>query len=160
MVCSSASQEVRDESSGLCNPLLVARLCLESVDRLWVLVVVRSVSASIRGDGVGVISFGGGITAAACVFAIEPRGRITVRHRDFGQHLCDVDSVVETHTLGQTWTGSRGDAFKGVFAGLAGSLVQRCPSFVVWEVGLSRVGKEGQDGGDFPGRASLAGRDH
>lgn len=55
MICSGASQEVGNQSSGLRDPLLVARLCLESIDHLGVLVVVGSVGSGYGGNGTGMV---------------------------------------------------------------------------------------------------------
>lgn len=56
MICSGTCQEVGHESTGLCHPLLVAGLRLESIDHLGVLVVVGGVGSGYGGNGAGVVS--------------------------------------------------------------------------------------------------------
>lgn len=159
MVSSCASQEVRDQSTGLCHPLLVARFRLESVDHLRVLVVVGCVVPSHRGYRARMVAAVSSIRLGMR-FTIDLGGSVAVSQRCLGEHLGDVDPAAQAHALRQVGTWSGRNALEGIFARVAGGLVERSAGFVVGQVGLSRIGEEGQDGGDSLRRAGLASGDH
>lgn len=85
---------------------------------------------------------------------------IVVGKRGLCEHLGDVNAAAEAIAPRKTRAGGGRDALEGVLARVARGLVQRCAGFVVGQVGLSRIGKEGEDGGDSLGGASLASGDH
>lgn len=118
-----------------------------------------SVVPSHRGYRARVIAAVDSVRAGVSI-AINLGVSIAVSHGCLGEHLGDVDSTVETHALGKVWAWSGRDALEGIFARLARGLVERSAGFVVGQIGLSRIGKEGQDSGDSLRRAGLASGDH
>lgn len=149
MVCTCASQEVRHQSSSLCDPLFVARLRLEGVNHLRVFVVVGGVSPGRRGHRFGVVSAlfllrrlaVADTVAAGVAVGFGHAIAVAISHRGLVEHASDIDAAAEAHALGQTRTGRSRDALEGISTGVSGTPVKRCTRLVVGQIRLSRVGK-------------------
>lgn len=163
MISTSTVQEVRDQRASLRNPLLIARLRLECADVREVLIIVRRVGPSPC-DG----AWGGGavgsIRREIAIAVLFDGGLDTVPVGQGGleQFARDISAIGETGSLWNTGGWRSGDTVEGIvlLSALRPSLEQRRTGLVVWEIWLSRVGKQGQDSRDPTRRTCLAGRDH
>lgn len=154
MISTSAGKEVGYQRPRLGNPLLVARLCLEGAEVRHVLIVVRRVTANdARHRACHTLTVCSKIrlSVGVPVGLLDGRhGAIAIGQCLFSQAARNVGGTDEPGTAGDTGGWGSRDALKGVvlLAALGTSLEERCTGFLVREVGLPRVGEEGQDGRD------------
>jgi hypothetical protein len=86
---------------------------------------------------------------------------VSVSKGRLGHHLGDIDATAEASAHGRISARGSRNTLEGVFAScVAGGLVKGCAGLVVWQVRLSRVGKQRQYSGDSLSRASLTRGDH
>jgi hypothetical protein len=166
MVCAGACEEVCDERAGLGNPLPVADLGLEGGGLCdWFHSAVCAVGTVKVDRGAGVARLGAA-DAIELDGARGGRGRVgallELHAAQLGLQRCGSAVCSEAGTLGHAGAGRLGTRLEAVGAlarAGAGDLCERGARLVVGNVGLARVGEEGQDSGDALGRGSLAGRD-
>ena len=187
MVGAGACEEVGHQGSRLGNPLLIARLGLKGIYRGEVLVVVLGEGGLLRRrDGAGVaVAIAGAVdpvraighmcaVGATSICAIRGkvvlpiRGPVTdgrlgsVRGPRMSQSAGEIGGIGKADAPGDAGGWCRRYAVKCVvlLAVVGARLEQGRTGFLVGEIGLSRVGEEGQDGCDTAGRPRLAGGYH
>jgi hypothetical protein len=163
MVCAGACEEVCNERAGLGNPLPVADLRLKGgglCDGFHGAVCAIGTVKVDRGARVARLGAADAISldgARGCVGTL-----LELHATQLGLQRCGSAICSEASALGQAGAGRLGARLEAVGAlarAGAGDLCERGARLVVGNVGLARVGEEGQDDGDALGRGRLAGRD-
>lgn len=174
MICACAGEEVGNECTGLCNPLLVTRLWLEwrgharrlhdAVGTICAVYSVRSIHAVgcevalVRGlrllrlQGISALHGTDAMGAVALLGHLQPLQRLV----EGGGAICEGCARV-------SWVGSGRNTIERVRARPAtvgtGHFRQRCACLVVWDVALTRVREEWEHGGNALRGGCSAGRD-